>query len=57
MPEEWLEANIYARVEVLNLFFGRIKMHGELLVKKKIEMQLRNQKGRSCVVIEFSFLF
>jgi hypothetical protein len=29
-----LKRNVYARVEVLDLFFGRIKMHGELLVKK-----------------------
>jgi hypothetical protein len=31
----WLEANVYARVEVLDVFFGRRKMHSELLVKKR----------------------
>jgi hypothetical protein len=30
-----LEANVYARVEVLDVFFGRRKMHSELLVKKR----------------------
>jgi hypothetical protein len=31
----WLEANVYARVEVLDFFFGRRKMHSELLVEKR----------------------
>lgn len=56
MPEEWLEADVYARVEVLDLFFGRRKMHSEMLVKK-MKRSCGSKRGEVALPFEFSFLF